>query len=57
MTISEYIEKELISKRFLLALLITGYFLATGNGEALVGAVIGFYFGEKASTKSIEVTG
>lgn len=57
MQLADYIEKEIISKRFLLAIAIVGYFVATGQGEALVGAVMGFYFGEKAATNVIEVQG
>ena len=52
--LSAYVEKEIISKRFLLAISIVGYFVATGQGEALVGAVMGFYFGEKAATTAGE---
>lgn len=57
MSWEEYIEKNLVSKRFILAMAIIGYFVATGQGEALVGAVMGFYFGEKAATNVIEVQG
>ena len=45
----DYIEKELISKRFILALAIVGYFAFTGNGEGIAGTVIGYYFGNKAA--------
>ena len=43
----EYVEKELISKRFILAVGITaGYILAPGVIPAeIFGVVIGFYFG------------
>ena len=40
-----YIEKELVSKRFILALLVIAYFAYTGSGEGIVGTVIGYYFG------------
>lgn len=50
---SNYIEKEIISKRFILAISVVGYYLVTGNGGELVGAVMGFYFGEKAVNKQI----
>lgn len=42
---SSYIEKEIIGKRFILAILIIAYFVHTGNGEGIVGTVIGYYFG------------
>lgn len=57
MSWEEYIEKNLVSKRFILAIAIIGNFVATGQGEALVGAVMGFYFGEKAATNATEVQG
>lgn len=41
------VERGLISKRFILALMIISNYLYTGQGEALVGAVMGFYFAEK----------
>lgn len=41
---SDYIEKNIISKRFLLAVLIVLYFIYSGNGEGLVGSVMGYYF-------------
>ena len=43
--LSAYVENELISKRFILALLILAYFAYTGNGEGIAGTVIGYYFG------------
>lgn len=45
MDITPYIEKELISKRFILAILIVGYFAYTGNAEGIAGTVVGYYFG------------
>ncbi len=44
MPLSDYIEKGLIGKRFILALVIIVYFAYTGNGEGLVGSVMGYYF-------------
>ena len=44
MPLSDYIEKNLISKRFLLAVLVIFYFIYSGNGEGLVGSVMGYYF-------------
>ena len=44
-SLSPYIEKELISKRFLLALVILFYFVHSGNVEGIAGTVIGYYFG------------
>jgi hypothetical protein len=43
--LTPYIEKELISKRFILAILIVAYFAYTGNAEGIAGTVIGYYFG------------
>lgn len=51
MPLSDYIEKNIISKRFLIAVMIVLYFMYSGNGEALVGSVIGFYFGSRTNTK------
>ena len=57
MEISDYIEKELISKRFLLALLLVLLF-ATGNvSEGLIGTVVGFYFGRSTTPTTAEVQG
>lgn len=44
MPLENYIEKGLIGKRFILALTIIAYFAYTGNGEGLVGSVMGYYF-------------
>lgn len=45
MTWENYIEKELISKRFILAVMIIVYFAWTGSGEGIAGTVVGYYFG------------
>lgn len=47
--LATYVEKEIISKRFILALLILAYFAYTGNGEGIAGTVIGYYFGTHES--------
>lgn len=47
-----YIEKELISKRFILALIIVGYFAFTGNAEGIAGTVIGYYFGNHQTVEA-----
>ncbi|MDD4776110.1 MAG: hypothetical protein PHG75_06340 [Syntrophomonas sp.] len=44
MPITDYIEKELIGKRFILALLLVGLFSFGHISEGILGAVIGFYF-------------
>jgi hypothetical protein len=45
MPITDYIEKEIIGKRFILALLLVGLFAFGHISEGIVGAVIGYYFG------------
>ena len=47
--IGPYIEKDLISKRFIIAIAVLAYFAYTGNGEGIVGTVAGFYFGTHTS--------
>jgi len=42
---TDFVEKEIISKRFVLAIAIIAYFAYTGNGEGIAGTVIGYYFG------------
>jgi len=58
----DYIEKELISKRFLIAtvlLTIFGYTVITNNEAGMtamagiVGSVVGFYFGTKNQTVEV----
>lgn len=44
MPASDYIERNIIGKRFILAVLIILYFAYSGNGEGLVGSVMGYYF-------------
>jgi hypothetical protein len=41
----DYIERGLIGKRFILALLLIGLFAFGHISEGIVGAVIGYYFG------------
>ena len=41
----DYIEKEIIGKRFILALFLIGLFTFGHISEGIVGAVIGYYFG------------
>jgi hypothetical protein len=46
---TDYVEKELIGKRFIIALLLVILF-ATGHiSEGILGAVIGFYFRDHIS--------
>jgi len=40
----DYVEKELLSKRFILALLLVVLFAFGYISEGILGAVIGFYF-------------
>ena len=42
---TDYIEKELIGKRFIIALLLVGLFAFGHVSEGILGAVIGYYFG------------
>jgi hypothetical protein len=49
MQLTDYIEKQLIGKRFILALLLIGLFAAGHISEGILGAVIGFYFRDHAS--------
>ncbi len=51
MTWEDYIEKDLISKRFILAVMIIVYFAWTGSGEGIAGTVVGYYFGTHTSEK------
>lgn len=49
----DYVEKELLSKRFILALLLVVLFAFGHISEGILGAVIGFYFNRAtASTKT-----
>lgn len=43
--LAAYVEKELIGKRFILALLLVGLFAFGHVSEGILGAVIGYYFG------------
>ena len=45
----DYIEKQLISKRFLLALLLVILFAFGHVSEGIIGAVVGFYFSRSTS--------
>ncbi len=47
--LSAYFEKELIGKRFLLALILIILFSFGYISEGIVGAVIGYYFGTHQS--------
>jgi hypothetical protein len=49
MELSEYIEKEIIGKRFILALMLIVLFAFGYISEGIVGAVIGYYFGSHQS--------
>jgi hypothetical protein len=49
MPISDYIEKELVSKRFILALLLVILFASGHISEGILGAVVGFYFRDHVS--------
>jgi len=46
-TWKDFVEKELISKRFILAIIIVMAYLVRPEqlGEAIVGAIVGYYFG------------
>lgn len=41
----DFVEKQIVSKRFIIALLVIAYFAFSGNGEGIAGTVIGYYFG------------
>ena len=56
MPLSDYIEKELLSKRFILALLLVVLFAFGYISEGILGAVIGFYF-NRATTASTTAEG
>jgi hypothetical protein len=49
-----FVEPGLISKRFLLAMVIIAYFAYTGSGEGIAGTVIGYYFGTHTTTEPKE---
>jgi hypothetical protein len=54
--LAPYIEKKLIGKRFILALILV-YLFANGNvSEGLIGAVIGFYFRDHIPTDPQKLT-
>jgi len=52
----DYVEKELLSKRFILALLLVVLFAFGYISEGILGAVIGFYF-NRATTASTKTEG
>lgn len=52
----DYVEKELLSKRFILALLLVVLFAFGYISEGILGAVIGFYF-NRATTASTTAEG
>lgn len=45
MPITDYVEKEIIGKRFILAMLLIALFAFGHISEGIIGAVIGYYFG------------
>lgn len=45
MPIADYVEREIIGKRFVLALLLVALFALGHISEGILGAVIGYYFG------------
>jgi hypothetical protein len=49
MPIGDYIEKQIIGKRFILALILVTLFAFGHISEGIVGAVIGYYFGSHTS--------
>jgi hypothetical protein len=52
--LSPYFEKELIGKRFILALLLVGLFAYGYVTEGILGAVIGYYFGSHNQVTTVE---
>lgn len=56
MQLADYIEKEIISKRFILALLLVMLFAFGYISEGILGAVIGFYF-NRATTATTKAEG
>lgn len=57
MAIEDYIEKELISKRFILALMLVVLFAFGYISEGILGAVIGFYFNRVTTPTKAEGPG
>ena len=55
--LSDYVEKQLFSKRFILALLLVVLFAQGHISEGLVGAAIGFYFNRPTTTPPTEGQG
>ena len=51
---TDYVEKELIGKRFVLALLLVILFAFGYISEGIVGAVIGYYFGTHSGSGGVE---
>ena len=45
-----YLEKELIGKRFILAMILVTLFAYGYISEGILGAVIGYYFGSHSAT-------
>lgn len=57
MPLSDYIEKNIISKRFLLALLLVLLFAFGHISEGILGAVVGFYFSRSTTPPKAEGQG
>jgi len=53
----DYVEKELLSKRFILALLLVVLFAFGYISEGILGAVIGFYFNRDTTQTMAEGPG
>ena len=49
--LSPYFEKELIGKRFILAMILVVMFAYGYFSEGIIGAVIGYYFGNHTATE------
>jgi hypothetical protein len=46
---NDYIEKGIVSRRFILAVMLIGLFAFGHISEGIVGAVIGYYFGSRSA--------
>ena len=55
--LSDYVEKQLFSKRFILALLLVVLFAFGYISEGILGAVIGFYFNRATTPTKAEDSG
>ena len=53
----DYVEKELLSKRFILALILVELFAFGYISEGILGAVIGFYFNRATTSTKAEGPG